>query len=293
MKVSVVIPAFNAEKYLAAAIDSVLAQTTLPLEIVVVDDGSTDGTAAIARSYGGIVRCISQENRGLSEARNRGMREAAGDVIALLDADDLWLPEKLQAQIEQMSEGVVACFTECEHFTDRGPIATRQPAPRLDNLVEHLLLASCVVGPPSAALIRSAALGRAGLFDPQFSQCADWDMWIRLARVGEVRVVPRRLVRYRIHEANMSRDVALLEKDTFAVLEKFFRTSDDPRLHTMRRHIESNHWMILSGSYLHAGSVRQSLRCLVRALIFYPPNAARALGAPLRWLGRRAAGRAQ
>jgi len=96
--ISVIIPAFNREAYLAQAIESVIAQTLPPDEIIVVDDGSTDRTAEITRSYGERVRCISQENQGPGAARNTGLREAEGSLITFLDSDDIWLDRKIEAQ---------------------------------------------------------------------------------------------------------------------------------------------------------------------------------------------------
>lgn len=319
--VSVVIPAYNAARFLRETLQSVLAQTSAPLEVLVVDDGSTDDTARIAQSFGPPVRCLNQENQGLSRARNAGIRAARGDWIALLDADDLWLPRKLERQIERLRQhGIeqhdaarndetrrdetrrdetagqaVACFTLTEYVDRTGHVLRRSALPRFPDLVEALLLYSCIVGPPSAALLHRRTLEQIGLFDPRFSQCADWDMWLRLAEAGPVAYVAEPLVRYRVHETNMSHNIPLLEKDTFAVLDKFFAAHVQPR-HTQPRHARygrlknhcySNHWLIVAGSYLHAGRRRDSVRCLLRGLLCYPLNLTRPLGLPARWLQRR------
>ncbi|MHC4386164.1 MAG: glycosyltransferase family 2 protein, partial [Planctomycetota bacterium] len=103
MKISVVIPAYNIEDYIERAIDSVLAQTRQPEEIIVVDDGSTDATAQKIKAYGDQVRYIHQANKGLSGARNTGIRQAQNEWVAFLDGDDEWLPEKLQLQSELLT----------------------------------------------------------------------------------------------------------------------------------------------------------------------------------------------
>ena len=102
-RISVVIPAYNAAPYIAAAIDSVVGQTYKDLEIIVVDDGSVDNTAAVLQTYGNKVRYVRQENQGVSSARNHGIRVAQGELIAFLDADDVWFPEKLELQTQFLS----------------------------------------------------------------------------------------------------------------------------------------------------------------------------------------------
>src|SRR5689334_22859965 len=104
MRVSAIIPCYNYGKYLARAIDSILAQTYAVSEIIVVDDGSSDNTREVATSYGGCVRYIYQQNAGRAAARNHGIREATGDWIALLDADDWWLPQKIELQVTAASK---------------------------------------------------------------------------------------------------------------------------------------------------------------------------------------------
>jgi glycosyltransferase involved in cell wall biosynthesis len=289
LSASVVIPAYNAAAFLEETLAGVLAQSQRPLEVLVVDDGSTDGTGAIAERFGSPVRCIRQENRGLSEARNRGIREARGGLIALLDADDLWLPAKLerQAALLEAEPRALAAFTLTDYIDAEGRVLRRSAAPRYPDLVRALLLHSCVVGPPSAALIRREALDRVGLFDPRFSQCADWDMWLRLAEAGPIVYVEEPLVRYRVHASNMSRSIPLLERDTLAVLERFFVDHPEADYARLKNQCYSNHWLILSGSYLAAGAPRDSLRCLVRGVMLHPANVSRPLGLPGRWLRRR------
>jgi hypothetical protein len=129
-----------------------------------------------------------------------------------------------------------------------------------------------------------------GGFDPAFSQCADWDYLLRLSLATKLRPVPDYLVMHRAGDWNMSRNIGLLERDTFAVLDKFFADDHAGHYEPLRRECYSNHWMIVSGSYLHARDVGSSLRCLQRGLRIWPRNASRPLGAPLRW-GRRLAAR--
>ncbi len=286
--VSAVIPAYNAAGHLPAAIESVLTQTYAPVEVLVVDDGSSDDTPTVVSSFGERVRYVRQANQGVSVARNRGIAEAHGEFVALLDADDEWLPRKLESQIRRMIEtSATACFTDVLLVDERSS-RDRISRCRLESdLVLGLLLYSCIVGPPSGLVARRGVFLEVGGFDPRFSQCADWDMWIRLAEKGRIEVVPEPLVRYRMHSTNMSRNVRLLELDTFRVLDEFFSSPDRvSRYGRYRSHIYSNHYVILSGSYLHYGDVASSVRCLAEAVVRYPPNLRRAFGLPFRFVGR-------
>lgn len=287
--VSAIIPAYNAERYLAAAILSVLAQTYPRMEIVVVDDGSTDHTADIAASFGTAVRYIRQPNQGVSVARNRGMTEARGEYLAFLDADDEWLPRKIEVQVARLEArpSAAASFTGKVYVDERRGIETVEMLHLEPDMVGSLLLVSGFVGPPSALLVRRDTLLELGGFDTHLSQSADQDLWIRLAEVGPLDVVDEALVRYRLHEKNMSRNVRLLEADTMRWLARFFEVpAHRERYGSQRGRIYGRHLMILAGSYLHAGALPQSVRCLAAAIGDHPPNALDALRLSVRILRR-------
>jgi len=128
--VSVVIPCYNAAPFLRETLESVLAQTHPPLEVVVVDDGSTDDSSRIAESFGPPVRVIRQQNQGESVARNRGIAAARGEWVALLDADDVWEPRKLEMQITALSDAhnVVCCYTDSYNFNEHERLSIERPA---------------------------------------------------------------------------------------------------------------------------------------------------------------------
>lgn len=290
--VSVVIPAYNAERTLRDTVASALAQTLDDLEILVVDDGSHDGTAAVAGAFDKRVRCLSTPNRGVSRARNTGIETARGRYVAFLDADDQWEPDKLRRQVEvlEADPDVGASYTGIRRVDDALRTTGQTQAVPYPDLCQALLLYSGVVNMSSSVVRRSVA----PLFDPRFSQCADWDYFLRLSRLTRFAAISEALVLYRTSPGRMSSDIGLLERDTFAVLDNFFagRLGDDYR--HLRRRIYSNHWMILSGSYLHAGNPASSLRALATGLALHPANARRPLGAPVRWarrVGAQAAGR--
>lgn len=150
--VSVVIPAYNAAPYLGDAINSVLDQSYKRIDLIVIDDGSTDETAAIAFGFGERVRCIQQANRGMAGARNRGIAECRGDFVALLDADDTWMPTKLAKQMEALSAAPTfgACYTAfLVTDADLKPIHV-QESPRRGTVLEDLLSLGNVVGSVSS-----------------------------------------------------------------------------------------------------------------------------------------------
>lgn len=292
-EVSVVIPAYNAEHTLGQTLASALSQTLEDIEVIVVDDGSTDATAAVARAGGDSrVRVLSVPNGGVARARNLGMKEASADLVAFLDADDLWEGRKLERQAEALEahpDAGISCTAALRIGADGEPLA---PMPLEDHhdYTAAILLHSMVAGCISSGTVRRALALELGGFDPSFSQSADWDFWLRLSLVTSFAPVAEPLVRYRTYAGNMSSDVTLLERDTFAVLDKFFADSASAPYRAIRSRAYANHWMTCSGSYLHVGRPGASLRCLGRGLIARPGSIRQPLGMPLRWIRRRASG---
>lgn len=288
--VTAVIPAYNAARFVGAAIQSVLSQTYRDIEIIVVDDGSTDDTAVAVRPFADRVRYVRQDNSGVSVARNHGISLSRGEYVALLDADDEWEPEKITVQVSALSDRPesVASFTATTYVDERSGTSRVERCRDASDMTAALLVSSSVVGPPSAALIRRRTLAKVGGFDPLLSQSADWDMWLRLAEVGPFAIIDRPLVRYRLHLTNMSRNARLLERDSLRVLDKFFAAAERAaRYSAPRSRSYANHYLIFSGSYLHAGDLRNSLRCLAAAARHQPRSLLRAAGLPLRLLQTR------
>jgi glycosyltransferase involved in cell wall biosynthesis len=192
-----VIPVFNGERYLEQALDSIAMQTCPPAEIIVVDDGSTDGTAAIAQSGRYDVRYIEQENAGPSVARNTGIGAAAGEFIAFLDADDRWHPRKLERQMAVLRDGpeVAATVAHAEMFAEESsshpggrPVAVAIPA-----YISGTLVA------------RRSAFTDVGLFNAALKHADDTEWFLRARAMGhEVVLLPDVLLYRRMHQANMS-----------------------------------------------------------------------------------------
>jgi len=198
--VSVVIPVYNGEQTVAAAIDSVLAQTFRDFEIIVVDDGSTDATASILQRFGSRITIVRQSNVGFCGARNAGIARSRGEYIALLDADDTWTPDKLEKSIAMLDGApqVVLIYTDVVNQDIAGrdlgtsPIdASTAHAPTLDEMLSRLWPIM-----PSTVVMRRAAYEKCGRFIEGFSE--DMDFWIRIREQGEFRYLPEKLTRFTV-----------------------------------------------------------------------------------------------
>ncbi len=208
MSITVVIPAYNSARFIAETIKSALNQTLPPDEVLVIDDGSTDATGDIAKSFGPPVRVIRTPNRKVSAARNRGTLEATSEWIALLDADDLWEPNKLERQMQELDRhpGADLCYSgrvvlvQDDDTTHLGDIVAVPPA---EEISEALLEQSRF--PPSAVIIRRSTLLAVGGFDIDFTHAEDWELWLRLRNRGAKFVCcPEPLLQYRVHPASIS-----------------------------------------------------------------------------------------
>ncbi len=193
--VGVVIPAYNRAHLLGRALDSVLAQSLPPRQIVVVDDGSSDATAELLAGYP--EACVlRQENRGVSAARNLGVRHCDCDWIALLDSDDEWLPEKLQVQFEALAEQPGHRLIHCDEIWIRDGRRVN-PANRhrkRGGRIFEYCLPLCVIS-PSAAVIEKSLLAEVGGFNEQLPACEDYDLWLRICARHPVLYVDRPLLR--------------------------------------------------------------------------------------------------
>jgi glycosyltransferase involved in cell wall biosynthesis len=207
--ISCIVPVYNGERYVAAALDSILAQTYRPLEILVVDDGSTDGTREMIASYGERVRYFQQRHAGPGSARNLGVSQARGEFVAFLDADDLWHPEKLARQMARFEARpeLDLCVTGGRNFWIPEVIETdersRDP--------QHTEPWPGYVSSPTL-LARRKAFERVGPFDTGLEQGEDRDWFIRAAELGLVKeLLPEVLLHRRLHDANISNQLTAAE----------------------------------------------------------------------------------
>ncbi|MDT8377785.1 MAG: glycosyltransferase [Desulfotignum sp.] len=206
-QISVIIPSFNRAWTLAHAIDSVLAQTVAPKEIIVVDDGSTDHTPKVLAAYGDSIRVLVQPNKGVSCARNLGIRHSTGEFVALLDSDDQWKPEKLACQTAFFMDhpGALICQTEEIWIRNGVRVNPRKKHRKPSGLIFEPSLHLCLVS-PSAVMIKKKLFERKGMFRPDFPVCEDYEFWLRVSVDTPIHLIDTALtVKYGGHADQLSR----------------------------------------------------------------------------------------
>jgi glycosyltransferase involved in cell wall biosynthesis len=239
-KVSVVIPAYNAMKYLPETVDSVFKQTYHNFEVLIINDGSTDNTdhwASQLSQKEPKVKLISQPNQGVQKARNRGIKEARGEYIAFLDADDLWEPTKLQKQVDALDRNLAAglCYTWTALADEQGKATGRVIASRAEGNVWQQLTEINFVCCGSTPLIRRSCFDTTGLFAEDLRFSEDWDMWLRIALKYPFVVIKEPLIRYRQHEAGISKNCQSMLETSRILIERNFANVPTELLHFRNR----------------------------------------------------------
>lgn len=226
--ISVIIPVYNAEKTISETIASVLCQTFSNFEIIVINDGSQDRSLEmIQKIKDERLKVFSYKNDGVCVARNRGIAHAKGDFIAFLDADDLWMPDKLELQLKALQQypeaGVAYSWTYFMYEEEAA--LTFHPCPQTlfaGNVYEKLLV-SDFIRSASNVLIRSQAMKSVGEFDYRFPGCADWDYWLRLSANWHFVVVPKYQILYRQTPGAMSSNVEKMKEAAMLAMEKAYQ----------------------------------------------------------------------
>ncbi|ARO25269.1 glycosyltransferase family 2 protein [Rhizobium sp. S9] len=231
LTVAVVIPAYNAEEFIAATLRSVVDQTHSALEIIVVDDGSTDDTASICREFAAAdprITILSTENRGVAAARNAGIEASRSSYIAFIDADDLWHPtyvERMLSALHPLPDAWGAVYA-LHRFVDSEGYCTKSGSSlnaRESILIRHLVFR--FVGNGSGFMVRRAVIDKIGGYDPSYADrgiggCEDFDFELRTAEHFKIEAVPLGLVGYRVHSAAMSADRSRMARSLLAVTEQ-------------------------------------------------------------------------
>lgn len=229
-RISVVIPCYNSDAYLAEAIESALSQTYSNKEIVVVDDGSTDNSPAIMSRYGDSILVVRQANSGLPAARNAGIRASTGEWLAFLDADDWWDPTFLEKTARALNaENSALAYTGWQNVG--APPPYHEPfVPEdyeLSKPSKTVRLLRSTGWPVHAALTRRDVLLEAGLFNPVLKCCEDFDLWLRVALTRPIVRVPEVLAYYRFHPGQMTRNQARTALTHYQVQNAFLNTHTD------------------------------------------------------------------
>jgi glycosyltransferase involved in cell wall biosynthesis len=239
LTVTALIPTYNMAHFVRQAVDSVLAQSRPVDEVIVVDDGSTDNTAEVLAPYEGRLRRVLKKNGGLASARNAGLREAKGDFIALLDADDLWQPDKMEKQMGFLAQhpGIDFLFGDYCNFsdeTDNEEPEIKCPAmhdylvanaSNLTQIFDCLLEENVVL--PSTVVFRWSCLERTGYFDEKLRRVEDLDLWLRAARVCRFGFVNAMVTKRRRHGANLTNQWAKMQMVHADVLANALNTLTD------------------------------------------------------------------
>jgi glycosyltransferase involved in cell wall biosynthesis len=237
-RVSVIIPTFDRGWCLREAVDSALAQEFTNFELIVVDDGSADGTAELLEAYRPKVRLLRQANRGVSAARNRGIAAACGDLIAFLDSDDLWLPKKLSTQVEFFRAHPEALIAQTEETWVRNGrrVNSGKRHRKRSGMIFEPSLDLCLVS-PSAVMVRRELFDRVGLFDEGLPACEDYDLWLRVSCCTPIHLIDIPLIVKRGGHADQLSRAGGLDQYRIASIRKLLqgvRLSADQRTAAMR-----------------------------------------------------------
>ena len=293
LTVSVIIPAYNSEAYVADAIRSVLEQEADGLECIVVDDGSTDSTGRIAKAFER-VRYIHQHNAGVSAARNRGIGEERGESVAFLDADDSWLPAKLARQLDALrGAGPHVGLVYCRLYeTDEElNVVSERTAPEPEVALRNtLLMEPPVVSISQTGLVPRKVLDDVGGFDTRLSTSADTDMVLRIGRRYRLVGVAEPLVLYRTHGSQMSSNPDAMEHDMERILDELFSDRALPGdLRRLERRARANLDLAVGGARWAAGERSRGARDLGAAFLSDPLRTLSIVGGGLRGrlFGRR------
>lgn len=275
-RVSVIVPAYNRADLIGPTLESVLAQTYAEYEVIVVDDGSRDATAAAVKSYaprfGDRLFYVYQKNQGLSGARNTGCRLARGRYLAFLDSDDLWKPEKLAVQVPVLDAdprlGLVASMAEV--VNDAGEVLRIKPQTLPGDTLAEMVARG--TAPPSSFVARREAMAEVGWFDPAIRLgLEDLDLGLRLAAAGwRIRTLPQPLIRYRLHETNLSAEPVGTYQGYVRTYEKLLasRAAGVPRRQV--RQLVGKYRYLLGTAHWHRRQPRAGLPHVLRAVAASP-----------------------
>lgn len=274
--ISVIVPAYNAERTILETIASVQQQTFSDFELIVINDGSNDRTLELlATVEDPRLKVFSYNNGGLPVARNRGIAQATGKFITFIDADDLWTPDKLELQLAALQQhpnaGVAYSWTY--NMGEKGDFFHPGKSVSFEGNVYPKLLLANFIASGSNVLVRKQAIESVGEFDPTLKSCEDWDFYLRLAARWSFVVVPKPQILYRQSAGAMSSKVEVMEKYQLLVLERAFH-SVSPELQCLKNQCLATMYQYLAGICLarvtDADKLKQAGQKLKMAIRLYP-----------------------
>jgi glycosyltransferase involved in cell wall biosynthesis len=279
-RVSVVVPSYNAASYLPDSIESVIAQTYTGWELVIVDDGSTDDTPSVIRPYAerlqDKLRYVYQSNRGLPAARNTGIRNARGEFIALLDADDVYLPSRLERGVALMdSDPEIGLLHARVARIDARNVVVSKPVHRAKylsgNIAHHVFTRRAHLLCPTI-LFRKSCVDQVGFFDETMRATEDRDLWFRIAEHYRVGYIDEILAYYRLSPGAMSRDLQRMLTWQLYFVNKYRRRGGVSALAVHQA--LGNIYRERGDSLISGGELAASIRSYARAVLYYPFNPA-------------------
>ena len=266
-----VIPAYNVDTFIDEAVTSALAQTHRDVEIIVVNDGSTDGTARRLAAFGDRIIVHYQANAGLPAARNAGVRRATGNWVAFLDADDAWLPHKLERQLRVADVPLV--YSNRFNIGRRGelPAIHSDVTPQREGDVFLALLLEGNFMTASSVMMRRDLFEQMGGFCEHLKSAEDWDLWVRVAEHHRVGCCHEPLVRYRFHSGGMSRNHSVMRRERARVVARALALERGRTIDwMMKRRIWAKAWMDTAWDAGHAGARGPALVDYGRAAMAWP-----------------------
>lgn len=268
--VSVIIPVYNGEKYLKESLESVLNQTYEYIEILVIDDGSTDRSIEIAKSLNDEIRVIIQKNRGPAAARNNGAKCATGRWLAFLDADDTWEPEKLEKQVNACKKFKWSYTnTQFNGGQNNGRLDSDFTKKYEGDILEHIITGNFIS--TSSVMVDKECFITAGGFDEGLKSIQDWELWSRIAIENPINYIPEALVNYRVHSNSTSRKTRNTLPNHIRVIEKIFSNNIIKDIHTAKlNQAKSKSYSICSYIAEEEKDYSFSLYCAFKASVSSP-----------------------
>lgn len=271
--VSVIVPVYNAAKYVSKALESVFCQTFKDYEVIVVNDGSIDDSERVISLYQEKIRYFSQENKGPACARNLGIRNARGNYVAFLDADDEWMPEKLERQMDlfKRDKSVKLIYTGGIFINEDGEyIGTiKSYFGNSEQVLRQLFISNCV-SPINSVIVEKSCFSAVGCFDENLKVAEDWDLMIRTCRKYNFACIALPLVAQRKVRGSQSDNAKRNISNELIFLRKLFSDKENSGFWDLRRKSFSYRYFCAAWAFLEAGKRKEALKYIFLSLITHP-----------------------